>query len=124
MAQPGEPGYGMPETVYGQPSVMAALAGRPEPEGIDMGTRLGMPVVGCGHPAEEKWLTRGMVHCACGTELSRWVFWEVALAVEVVRPKVHCRRWRLGDPEDKHHALRCTARGWSEAAWAELEGSA
>jgi hypothetical protein len=96
------------------------ITGR-EPKGVEMGERYCMPIVGCGHPAEWKWLTRKMVICACGTGLNRETFWEVATSVEVLRPKEHCNKWRPGDPEDRYHGRRCSAKGWSEQAWNHLD---
>jgi hypothetical protein len=116
--QRNEPGFGLPPTVYGEPSIVVLLAGRCEPDGIEMGTRAGMPVVGCGCPVVRKWLTRGYVRCLCGVDINRSIFWEAALSVEVFRPTVHCMEWYPlnCDPEDRYHALECTAKGRLEAA--------
>lgn len=118
MPQRGEPGFGLPPTVYGAPSIRTWLLGEPEPDGVDMGTRAGMPVIGCGCEVVRKWLTHNYVRCLCGTDLNRELFWEAALSVEVFRPVVHCGRWTpLNlDPEDRYHALECTAKGRAEAA--------
>lgn len=94
-------------TVYGEPSVLKMLLGQPDPDAIDMGTRHGMPVVGCGHDSSNKWLTRHMVVCRCGLRLDRETYWEVAMAIEVLRPKVHCYRWKLGDNPDRYHGNAC-----------------
>lgn len=70
---------------------------------------LGLPTCGReGHPRAEMWLTRKMVHCPrCGLALNRETYRDVAAEVERLNPKVHCVKWRPGDPPDRYHGRWC-----------------
>ncbi len=82
-----------------------------EPEQVlaDLGLRT------CGtrkaHPRDQMWLTRKMIVCgACRLRFGRHSFPELEAEVKAIRPRVHCREWRIGDPEDAFHGAGCLAQ--------------
>ena len=61
------------------------------------------------HPIDMCWLsTRDMVNCGCcHVGFHKGYMPDLYQAVLEKYPKKHCWRWKIGDPRDKHHALKC-----------------